>query len=92
MVENGSPISKQETFSRLSTAKSIEDIIDIIRYVVGDAWLFIKDRKKLFFISTTLAPPYYFYRIKNEILFTKLESEICKIEVKKGEKISAYDL
>ena len=91
MVELGDPISKEDTFTRLEHARSIDDIIEIVRYIVGDVWLFIKDTKNVYLLSSTLAPPYYFYQKKNLLFFTKLESEICNLAVRNGEKISSYD-
>lgn len=91
MVYEGIPISKEETLDKLATSKNINELIEIVRFIVGSAWIFISDKQKICFLSSTSAPSFYFYQKDDKLYFSEVESEICKIAVKK-EKINHYEV
>lgn len=90
--EDCEPVSHEQTINRLSSAKTIEEIVELVRFVVGNNWFIIKDTKNIYMLSTMDSYPYLFYKKKGKLYFTHHESEICTLAVENKEKISQYDL
>jgi len=82
MVYEGVPISKEDTFNKLSSSKNIDELIEILRFIVGPIWIAFKTDKKIILLSSTATPPLYFYG-KNTLIFSPNESKVLKIAKEK---------
>jgi len=91
MVSCYEPISKNETLDKLKSVKSIDEMIKISRYIVGPVWFFIKNKGKLFLISSNAVPSFYFYKKDEMLYFSQIEADICKLAINK-EKINPYEI
>ena len=92
MVDNCQPIPKEETIERINNAENINELIEIVKFIVGNNWFFIKYKKEVYLLSSATAPPYFFYKKDNLLNFSSIESHICSLAAKDGQKINPYEL
>jgi len=90
-VNNGEPVSKEETVQKLTKIKSLDELTLILSSIVGGIWIIIEEKDKLLFLSTTSAPSLYFYKKNNILYFTFYETEVYKLAIQK-EKINPYEV
>lgn len=91
-VRSNKDFSCEETINTLSKVEHIEKFIDVVNSLVGNARFYFKIKDKFFIIFSPNSYPYFFYKIKDELFFSFVESEICGLAAKNGEKINPIEL
>lgn len=91
MVYKGKPISREMTLKKLTEVKKLDELIEIIRFIVGASWFILKKKDTMMFISTGSAPSFYFYKVNNNLIFSKSEQKICKYAIK-NEDLNPFEI
>ncbi|MFX1256298.1 MAG: hypothetical protein ACFFAN_00415 [Promethearchaeota archaeon] len=90
-VHNKGAISREQVLDEISKVTNLDDLIEIIKFIVGAVWFYIKKEDVIYLISSQSVAPLYFYKIENKLLFSIYEAEIYAY-AKQNEQINPFEI